>query len=342
MRLSAESAKGYSGFTLTEQEDGTISIKVDLITGFLGAGKTTFLLRYARYLIAQGLKIGILVYDHGSVNVDLPILKELRSENCELETIAGACDPDCHRRRFRTKLIAMAMSGYDRVMIEPSGVFDMDEFFDTLQDAPLDRRYEVGNVITIIDADLEENSSEEEDFFLASQAACAGSVVLSKVQLASPADIERTLCHLRRAEDRIKARPTPDDQILIKDWGDLTEEDFKALMNCGYRLPDYVKTIAGMQTEFQSLPFLDIPLDGASLPAKTDQLFHNPQFGRIIRVKGFFRDGQKWYQLNATAQRTHIEEVPETRSAITVIGSGLNENEISRLLTGRVREHRIL
>ena len=60
-------------------------IKVDLITGFLGAGKTTFLLKYAKYLMSQGLKIGILVYDHGAVNVDMPFLKELRGEQCELE-----------------------------------------------------------------------------------------------------------------------------------------------------------------------------------------------------------------------------------------------------------------
>ena len=49
-------------------------IKADLITGFLGAGKTTFLLHYARELIRRDLKIGILVYDHGAVNVDLPLL----------------------------------------------------------------------------------------------------------------------------------------------------------------------------------------------------------------------------------------------------------------------------
>ena len=129
-------------------------IKVDLITGFLGAGKTTFLLRYAKYLMAQGMKIGILVYDHGAVNVDMPLLKELRGEQCELEMLAGGCDPDCHRRRFRSKLIAMGMSGYDRVIIEPSGVFDMDEYYDTLNEQPLDRWYEAGSVIAVVDAKL--------------------------------------------------------------------------------------------------------------------------------------------------------------------------------------------
>ena len=137
-------------------------MKIDLITGFLGAGKTTFLLRYAEYLMAQGLRIGILVYDHGEMNVDLPLLNGLRGEQCELETLAGSCDADCHRRRFRTKLIAMAMSGYDRVIIEPSGVFDMDEFFDSLQEPPLDSQYEIGSVIAIVDAGTEDSASEED------------------------------------------------------------------------------------------------------------------------------------------------------------------------------------
>ena len=44
-------------------------IKIDLITGFLGAGKTTFLKKYARYLLNQGQNIGILENDFGAVNV---------------------------------------------------------------------------------------------------------------------------------------------------------------------------------------------------------------------------------------------------------------------------------
>ncbi|MBQ3773555.1 MAG: GTPase (G3E family), partial [Pseudobutyrivibrio sp.] len=101
-------------------------IKVDLITGFLGSGKTTFLKKYAKYFMDQGMRIGILENDYGAVNVDMLLLNELRGENCELEMVAGGCDADCHRRRFKTKLISMGMSGYDRVIIEPSGIFDVD------------------------------------------------------------------------------------------------------------------------------------------------------------------------------------------------------------------------
>ena len=100
---------------------GTIMVKIDLITGFLGAGKTTFIKEYASYLLRQGLNIGILENDFGAVNVDMMLLQELQGEKCELEMISGGCDKETHRRRFKTKLISMAMCGYDRVIVEPSG-----------------------------------------------------------------------------------------------------------------------------------------------------------------------------------------------------------------------------
>ena len=138
-------------------------VKIDLITGFLGAGKTTFIRNYAEYLMGKGENIGILENDFGAVNVDMMLLQDLEGEHCELEMVSGGCDKDCHRRRFKTKLIAMGMCGYDRVLVEPSGVFDVDEFFDALREEPLDRWYQVGSVLTVVDAHLSPELSEEAD-----------------------------------------------------------------------------------------------------------------------------------------------------------------------------------
>ncbi len=315
-------------------------IPVDLITGFLGAGKTTFLLRYARWWLEKGKRIGILVYDHGAVNVDLPLLGELRALGCELEMLAGGCDADCHRRRFRTKLIAMGMSRYDRVLIEPSGVFDMDEFFDTLREPPLDRWYEAGNVITVVDARLGRTMLPEETFFLASQAACAGAIVLSRCQTDAPEEIGETLAGLREAAERIHCTEALTERVLAKDWAAFTEEDFAALARCGYRLAEYEKRIA--DNAFQALSFLDLPLGGAALREKTRALFEDRRYGRILRVKGFYREGEQGFRLNATAEEFKTEPAPESRAALLVIGSGLDEDAINVLLTGHAPEHHIL
>ena len=125
-------------------------IKIDLITGFLGSGKTTFIKKYANYLLKKGYKIGIIENDFGAVNVDMMLLQDVMGDKCELEMISGGCDEETHRRRFKTKLIAMKMLRYDRILIEPSGIYDVDEFFDVLYEEPLDKWYEIGNVIAFL------------------------------------------------------------------------------------------------------------------------------------------------------------------------------------------------
>ena len=56
-------------------------VTIDLITGFLGSGKTTFLKKYAEYLMDQGLHIGILENDFGAINVDMLMLHETQGRS---------------------------------------------------------------------------------------------------------------------------------------------------------------------------------------------------------------------------------------------------------------------
>ena len=79
-------------------------IKVDLITGFLGAGKTTFIRKYARYFMDRGLRVGSLENDYGAVNIDRVLLGDLEGERCGIEMVIGGDDHATHLRRFRTKL----------------------------------------------------------------------------------------------------------------------------------------------------------------------------------------------------------------------------------------------
>ena len=82
-------------------------VKIDLITGFLGSGKTTFIREYAKYLVSKGEKICIIENDYGAVNIDMVMLQELLGDNCNLEMIVGGDGKEAHRRRFKTKLIKL-------------------------------------------------------------------------------------------------------------------------------------------------------------------------------------------------------------------------------------------
>ena len=208
-------------------------VKIDLITGFLGSGKTTFIKKYAQYLMSQGFHIGILENDYGAVNVDMMLLQDLMGEQCELEMISGGCDKETHIRRFRTKLISMGMCGYDRVIVEPSGIFDVDEFFDVLHEEPLDNWYEIGNVIAVVDAELENELSAEADYLLASEAANAGKILLSHADEADGAQIEQTIAHLNRAMAQIGCKRRFDTEIVKKGTIQLTNSDLESWSRCG-------------------------------------------------------------------------------------------------------------
>ena len=191
-------------------------VKVDLITGFLGSGKTTFIKKYATYLINQGYKVGIIENDFGAVNVDMMLLQDLQSDNCELEMVAGACDKDCHQRRFKTKLISMGMRQFDRILVEPSGIFDVDEFFDILHEEPLTNWYEIGNVFAIVDSSLEKNLSKEASYLLASQVVSAGKVLLSKVDSTSQERINETIQQINQALTSFHGKEIEQSRIKIK------------------------------------------------------------------------------------------------------------------------------
>ena len=310
-------------------------VKVDLITGFLGSGKTTFIKKYASYLMEQGQNIGILENDFGAINVDMMLLRELEGANCELEMVAGGCDKDCYRRRFRTKLIAMGMCGYDRVLIEPSGIFDMDEFFDALHESPLDRWYEIGNVITVVDAMLEENLSEDAEFILASEVANAGIVLLSKAQEAAETDIERTKAHLNKAMESVHCDRQFEKEIFAKDWNKLSDADFKKIQSAGYVGADYEKKDIAEEDAFQSLYFMNLTMPVEKLEEKVKQIFNDKECGNIFRIKGFMQTkSDQWIELNATHQNITIQPIKEGQEIFIVIGEKLNKEKITTNLMG--------
>lgn len=309
-------------------------IQIDLITGFLGSGKTTFIRKYARYLTDQGLNIGILENDFGAVNVDAVLLQDILGDHCTLEMVAGGCDANCHRRRFKTKLIAMGMCGYDRVLVEPSGIFDMDEFFDILREEPLDQWYEIGSVIAVVDAGLDCGQSEAADYLLASEAAGAGCIVLSKVKSVSAEQIEEVKAHLEQAMKKVGCRRSLSGHIIASDWEQFTEEDYQRLMNCGYEPVSYRKTDAA--AAFDSLFFMNLELTAEELKERTARLFEEPGCGHILRVKGFVKaeDG-RWLELNATRREQTLAVSPDGQEVLIVIGEQLSKETIGRILKGK-------
>ena len=306
-----------------------MNVKIDLITGFLGSGKTTFIRKYVEFLIQKGERVGILENDYGAVNVDMMLLQDLRGPSCEIEMIAGGCCYDCHVRRFKTKLISMAMSGYTRVIVEPSGIFDTDEFFDLVYDDPLDNWYEIGSVITIVDSNIEIKDKDTEYLF-ASQLASAGAVVFSKVGKNTK---EALLKKVNKALEALgTTRRIKDTQAYLGHHASFSDIEFEAIKNSGYHTNSYEKKMVMEDNDYSSLFFMNKSLEEDILVAISNELFNNKEYGEVIRIKGFFKKEDNWYLMNMTKNAKDIDSISAGQDVIIIIGKNLNEEKIQKLI----------
>ena len=303
-------------------------IKIDLVTGFLGSGKTTFIKKYAKHFLDKGLKIGILENDYGAINIDLMLLGDIMGDNCELEMIIGGGDLETHKRRFRTKLIAMAMSGYDRIIVEPSGIFEPEEFFDLLYEEPLDKWYEIGSVITIVDVSFAADISDASEYLLATQLACAGALIFSKKENYKFVDEEGTISYLNSLLERIKCNRRLKDADIIPSEGKFENCDFEMVSNSGYVLSDYEKKFYEIE-EFNTVFIMNKRLNREELEEKAKRLFQNPDiYGDIIRIKGFVEGDEGYSLINMTKNNTEISRIERGQDIFIVIGRHLAEVEI--------------
>ena len=335
--------------------------KIDLITGFLGAGKTTFIKQYARYLIQQGERLCILENDYGAINVDTLLLSDLQGENCDIEMVAGGCDYDCHLRRYKTKLITLAMLGYTRVIVEPSGIYDIDEFYDVLHEAPVDTMYKVGNVISLVNAaDLSVShfsdtslpdtafrdavASPEKNYLLASQTATAGCLLLTHLTGQQPLSTGLVCQRLNQLLQFIHCpRILNTTEILPWSLSPLEPAILQQLSQCGYRKVSFEKRFSMDENGFENLFFMHLNMTPDSLLAAIRTILSDETAGEILRIKGFIKNEPssaftstgtvplKWLEINATKEGIEISPLSTGQEVLIIIGSHLDKKRIDSL-----------
>ena len=293
-------------------------IKIDLITGFLGAGKTTFIKKYVTYLIEKGLNVCVLENDFGAINIDMMLLDSI---DCDKEMVSGGCDYDCHFRRFKTKLIQMALKRYDRVIVEPSGLFHTDEFFDALYEEPLDSLYEIGNIFCIYDFNTN-NLSNEAKSFLASELCVASKIIVSKDEDNKKLD----LSYINQILNEFNSdRIISDNDVLYNN-----SLDFDKIINSGFHQSS-TRKIIDSSNKFDSIYFLENKMSLEQIKEKAKILFNDKSYGNIKRIKGFIKDNDKWVRINLTNENFEIENNSIGQEVFIVIGEGLNKEKINDL-----------
>jgi G3E family GTPase len=178
--------------TFTPPEPEAV-IKVSLLTGFLGSGKTTLLNALVKR--PDMGETAVLVNEFGEIGIDHELIEKVDEESILLSSGCLCCTVRDDLSRALHELFLKRAKGdippIERVLIETTGLADPAPVIHTLMtDRVIVNRYSLDAIVTTIDAvngDLQLDQYPES----VKQAAVADRLLITKCDLAKPADVER-------------------------------------------------------------------------------------------------------------------------------------------------------
>ena len=191
--------------------------KIDIISGFLGAGKTTLIKR----LLADALKgeqVVLIENEFGEIGIDGGFLKDAGIVVNEMN--AGCIC--CSLVGDFGKALHDVVDQYhpDRILIEPSGVGKLSDVIAAVQNAHLD--VQLNSFVTVVDALKAKMYLKNFGEFFENQVAHAGAILLSRTAECPEKRLDETVAMLRGLNEHARIVTTP--------WKDLTGEQLLATM----------------------------------------------------------------------------------------------------------------
>ena len=185
--------------------------EVDIISGFLGAGKTTFMKKLVAEAFANE-KVVSVENEFGEIGIDSGFLKDT---GIQVSEINGGC-VCCTLVGDFTKNLHEVIKTYhpDRILVEPSGVAKLSDIEVSVLDVGKTEDIHIGALVTIVNALKAKKQMKAFGEFFKDQIEHATAVVLSRTQKMDQAKLEDTVNEIKKLNDKAVVITTP--------WDDLT------------------------------------------------------------------------------------------------------------------------
>ena len=213
--------------------------KIDIISGFLGAGKTTLI----KKLLAEafpGEKLVLIENEFGEISIDGGFLKE---SGVQISEMSSGCICCSLVGDFNKALKEVADQFHpDRILIEPSGVGKLSDVIvaveNTVSDVP---ELKLNSFVTVVDAAKVKVYMKNFGEFYNNQVESAGTIVLSRTQKLSQEKLEAAVNMLREKN--------PDAAILTTPWDQL---DGKTILSAMEKVSLAEELLAKMRAEHEA------------------------------------------------------------------------------------------
>ena len=188
-----------------------VMTKIDIVSGFLGAGKTTLIKKMLAEAY-QGEKIVLIENEFGEISIDGGFLKD---SGVEISEMSSGCICCSLVGDFATALKDVQQQFHpDRILIEPSGVGKLSDVIvaveNTVKDVP---DMKLNSFVTVADASKVKVYMKNFGEFYNNQIESAGTIILSRTQKLSQEKLEAAVAMLREKNPTAAILTTPWDQL---------------------------------------------------------------------------------------------------------------------------------
>ena len=184
--------------------------KIDIISGFLGAGKTTFIKKLLEEAIS-GEQVVLIENEFGEIGIDGGFLKDSGIEIREMNSGCICCSLVGDFGKSLEEVLTKFKP--DRVIIEPSGVGKLSDVMKAVKDVAANLDVVLNSAVTIVDASKCRMYMKNFGEFFNNQIAYAGTIVLTRTDIAPAEKVRAAVSLLREQNDKCAIVTTPVAQL---------------------------------------------------------------------------------------------------------------------------------
>lgn len=195
--------------------------KIDIISGFLGAGKTTFIKKLLQEAIA-GEQVVLIENEFGEIGIDGGFLKDSGIEIREMNSGCICCSLVGDFGRSLEEVLTKYKP--DRVIIEPSGVGKLSDVMKAVIDVASEVEVTLNSAVTIVDAKKCKMYRKNFGEFFNNQIEHAGTVVLSRTDIAPADKVDQAVAVIRELNSKASVVTTPCEELDGKQLLEIIEK----------------------------------------------------------------------------------------------------------------------
>ena len=184
--------------------------KIDIISGFLGAGKTTFIKKMLKEAFT-GEQVVLIENEFGEIGIDGGFLKDAGIEIREMNSGCICCSLVGDFGKSLKEVVDTYHP--DRILIEPSGVGKLSDVIKAVQDVQEDIDAHLNSFTTVVDVTKCRIYSKNFGEFFSNQIEYAGAIILSRTDKAKAEKVEESVAILRGFNEKAPIITTPIEQL---------------------------------------------------------------------------------------------------------------------------------